>query len=48
MPEVLVGAADTLNNIQIGNASSSLDTLKNMFGDDGSIPPDKAVNDSEK
>ncbi|EYB94273.1 hypothetical protein Y032_0173g396 [Ancylostoma ceylanicum] len=46
VPEVLIGAADTLNNIQKGNAS--LDTLKNMFGDDGSIPPDKAVNDSEK
>ncbi|KAK5968703.1 Choline transporter protein 1 [Trichostrongylus colubriformis] len=46
VPEILIGAADTINNLQKGNAS--LDTLKTMFGDDGSIPPDKLVNDSER
>ncbi|VDM74441.1 unnamed protein product [Strongylus vulgaris] len=46
VPEILIGAADSFNSIQQGN--TSLDTLKNMFGDDGSIPPDKALNDSEK
>ncbi|XGW35646.1 hypothetical protein V3C99_019111 [Haemonchus contortus] len=46
VPEILIGAGDAINNLQKGNAS--LDTLKNMFGDDGTIPPDKLVNDSEK
>ncbi|KAK6028771.1 hypothetical protein OSTOST_05141 [Ostertagia ostertagi] len=46
VPEILIGAGDALNNLQKGNAS--LDALKNMFGDDGTIPPDKLVNDSEK
>ncbi|KJH41925.1 hypothetical protein DICVIV_12108 [Dictyocaulus viviparus] len=46
VPEILIGAVDKVNDLQQKN--SSLDTLKVLFGDDGTIPPDKAVNDSEK
>ncbi|KAK6055340.1 hypothetical protein COOONC_07155, partial [Cooperia oncophora] len=46
VPEIVVGAGDLINNLSNGNAS--LDALKNMFGDDGTIPPDKLVNDSQK
>ncbi|VDL70313.1 unnamed protein product [Nippostrongylus brasiliensis] len=47
VPEILVGVAEGINNAQKGSAPS-LDTLKNMFGDDGTIPADRAVNESEK
>lgn len=46
VPEILIGAVNSANKVQPGGAS--LDTLKTMFGDDGSIPPDRAVNESEK
>ncbi|KAE9416015.1 hypothetical protein Angca_004531, partial [Angiostrongylus cantonensis] len=46
VPEILIGAVDKFSDLQKTNIS--LDALKTMFGDDGTIPPDKAVNDSEK
>uniref|UniRef100_A0A1I7XVD2 SPARK domain-containing protein n=1 Tax=Heterorhabditis bacteriophora TaxID=37862 RepID=A0A1I7XVD2_HETBA len=45
VPEAVIGVTNTLNNLQSRN--NSLDTLKNMFGDDTNIPQDQQVKNSQ-
>ena len=46
IPAAIIGAVDTLDQIQKGNAS--LDVLKNIYGDDPNIPKDTDVQRSQQ